>query len=263
MITEKEIENSIRAAEAELAQCQRRRKKIPEGKFRVRERDGRLAVYQREGHGAGRREKYCSLQNDQLVRGAIDSQYVPAVEAALLEELELLHQLQGNLEKGLKYRAYECLPESARARIAPVCLRTEEVCRAWAAEEFVSNSIDLPEDNQMVTDRGEKVRSRAELIIANMLNKLGLAYRYECRFYVNGRSAYPDFTIMHPQTGEIYYLEYFGLMDDYEYARSALKKIYQYYGTPQADKFIFIFESERVGINIPAIENMLRQKFLE
>ncbi len=263
MITMNDLEKSIRSAEADLALCRKRMQSVPVEKYRIRERNGNLSLFRIEGRGKDRKERYCSRKDTKLIAGAINKQYLPAVETALSAELDLLYRLEELLENREKFKAYESLPESAKKYITPLCVSIDDVGSAWEKDEFFGNSMPFPTDNQLLTDRGELVRSKAEMIIANLLLKLGLHYRYECRFDCGGKALYPDFTIMHPETGELYYLEYFGMMDNWDYAANALKKMNFYYSTSQADHFIFLFESERVGINIPAIENLLRRTFLD
>ena len=51
------------------------------------------------------------------------------------------------------------------------------------------------------------------------------------------------------------------MMDDAEYQRDALKKISRYQQTPDANRFIYIFESKDAPMNMKAIENLLRVYF--
>ncbi len=111
--------------------------------------------------------------------------------------------------------------------------------------------------------KGQRFRSRAELIIADILDYLGLTYRYECEYDAGRRAYYPDFTIMHPRTGELYYLEYFGLMSDPDYCNSAVEKIAAYQRTEDAAHFIYIFESETCPLDSEQVKNVLKRYFFE
>ncbi|MEV5693052.1 AAA family ATPase [Micromonospora globbae] len=75
------------------------------------------------------------------------------------------------------------------------------------------------------TDRGELVRSKSELLIANLLHGLGLSYDYESPFTGDdGRTVRPDFTIT-TDLGEMVLWEHLGMLSDPRYARKwALKK---------------------------------------
>ena len=70
------------------------------------------------------------------------------------------------------------------------------------------------------TSRGEIVRSKAEVIVANTLARLGIQYEYEKRLYnpTNPRdSRLPDFTILH--NGQTFYWEHLGMLSNPKYKR--------------------------------------------
>ena len=59
------------------------------------------------------------------------------------------------------------------------------------------------------TARGELVRSKSEVIIANLLHALGITYAYEQPFTgQDGSVRYPDFTIEDAETGRRVFLEH-------------------------------------------------------
>lgn len=67
------------------------------------------------------------------------------------------------------------------------------------------------------TVHGEYVRSKSEVIIANILFERGLKYKYEMEFRVGDAVLYPDFTITDPYTEEIYLLEHLGMLSKENY----------------------------------------------
>jgi hypothetical protein len=70
------------------------------------------------------------------------------------------------------------------------------------------------------TTRGELVRSKSEVIIADMLASLGLPYGYEQPFTgPDGSVRYPDFTIDDAETGRRLLIEHLGMMDRPDYVR--------------------------------------------
>jgi energy-coupling factor transporter ATP-binding protein EcfA2 len=65
------------------------------------------------------------------------------------------------------------------------------------------------------TERGDLVRSKSELVIANMLHARGIEYAYEQPLVLpNGRVRYPDFTIADHAQGVTFYWEHLGMLDD-------------------------------------------------
>lgn len=68
------------------------------------------------------------------------------------------------------------------------------------------------------TERGDLVRSKSELVIADKLHARGIDYAYEQRLVLpNGRFRYPDFTITDHARGVTFYWEHLGLLDDSGY----------------------------------------------
>jgi hypothetical protein len=65
-----------------------------------------------------------------------------------------------------------------------------------------------------ITSRGEAVRSKSEVIIANLLHAKGIDYLYEAPLELGGVTKYPDFTIEDDDTGVTYYWEHCGLLHD-------------------------------------------------
>lgn len=63
------------------------------------------------------------------------------------------------------------------------------------------------------TRRGEGVRSKSEVIIADLLYSKGIDYHYElARLGLDGTPRYPDFTIEDAETGQTIYWEHLGMM---------------------------------------------------
>lgn len=76
------------------------------------------------------------------------------------------------------------------------------------------------------TSKGEMVRSKSEVIVANILYMLGIDYTYEESLDVCGRTYLPDFTLRHK--GETAYLEHLGLLGDEKYNKNWECKIEEY-----------------------------------
>lgn len=55
-----------------------------------------------------------------------------------------------------------------------------------------------------------------------------IPHRYECELCLGNTIIYPDFTLRHPRTGDTYYWEHFGLMDNPAYCRTMANKLELY-----------------------------------
>ncbi|MFG2099903.1 AAA family ATPase [Micromonospora echinaurantiaca] len=80
------------------------------------------------------------------------------------------------------------------------------------------------------TDGGELVRSKSEVIIANLLRQLNAVYKYEEPFTGDdGRTVRPDFTI-ETDLGDTVYWEHLGMLTDPRYATKWAEKKTWYVG---------------------------------
>jgi predicted nuclease of restriction endonuclease-like RecB superfamily len=71
------------------------------------------------------------------------------------------------------------------------------------------------------TKRGDMVRSKSEVIIANELENAGLEWHYENDdqfIEINGKKLLPDFVIRHK--GKTYYWEHLGLWENSKYRKN-------------------------------------------
>ena len=105
---------------------------------------------------------------------------------------------------------------------------------------------------EIVTEKGERVRSKSEKILADYFYRNNILYQYERPLYLKGYgTVYPDFTFLSKKTRKEIYWEHEGMMDKPEYAKSAVKKIesYQRNGIHLGERLILTFETELTVLN--------------
>ena len=87
---------------------------------------------------------------------------------------------------------------------------------------------------------------------------------YEEKIVLEGTILYPDFTIRHPKTGEFFYWEHFGMMDNAEYINHACKKfkIYCENGIIPSVSLILSYETQEHPFSINEAERIVTQYFL-
>jgi len=134
----------------------------------------------------------------------------------------------------------------------------------WQNEKYEGN-IYHPEGLIFKTDRGEMVRSKSEHMASNLLNKLGVPYKYEAPVYTKYGTKYPDFTLLNTITWEEKYVELLGIMGDIEYASNAAKKMREYSksGIILGYNLLVIFETAFAPFDITEFENMIRKNLLQ
>ena len=78
------------------------------------------------------------------------------------------------------------------------------------------------------TSRGEMVRSKSEVIIADHLAKNDIEYAYERPLTIRDVTKYPDFTIEDMESGSTFYWEHCGMLHDPSYHRRWEEKLRWY-----------------------------------
>ena len=122
------------------------------------------------------------------------------------------------------------------------------------------------------TTRGELVRSKSEVIIANLLDAKNIDYEYEQQLTVDGvpQDKFPDFTIEDDDTGVRYVWEHLGMLGDHSYKRRWTEKERWYRengilpreegGGPNGT-LIITQDDPRGGIDSSAIRRLVEEVF--
>lgn len=133
----------------------------------------------------------------------------------------------------------------------------------WMRAPFPKNPK-YPEQLLHQTPSGNLVRSKSEVLIDMSLYLQKIPFRYECALTLDGITLYPDFTIRHPHTGEYFYWEHFGLMDDATYSRNVCSKLqlYSLNGIVPGIRLITTYETQDHPLNIDMINKLIEFYFL-
>lgn len=133
----------------------------------------------------------------------------------------------------------------------------------WLNATYHQNTM-YPENLVHKTLAGHMVRSKSEALISNALFYKKIPYRYECMLELGNIQFFPDFTILHPQTGKIIYWEHFGLMDDSVYCEKAFNKLkfYALHGIIPSVNLILTFETRQYPADIQSIHKVIDEYFL-
>lgn len=133
----------------------------------------------------------------------------------------------------------------------------------WANESYICNTS-FPEHSIQKLPNGRRVRSKSEVMIATILDKYHIPYRVECKLEVGNKVYFPDFTIRHPQTGEIYYFEHLGLIEKPGYFENNVEKLWNYisHGIIPTVNLILTFETLEHPLTMERIEWLVKEYFL-
>ena len=158
-------------------------------------------------------------------------------------------------------KLYTSLHADRQALVTPVEPTWKQLLDKWYAEEYQGK--EFQEGTAVIlTERGERVRSKSEKILADFFYRRNILYKYEKPLYLKGYgTVYPDFTFLSKKTRQEIYWEHEGMMDRQEYARSAVRKIesYQKNKIYPGDRLILTFETEQSVLNSNVIEELVNQ----
>lgn len=132
----------------------------------------------------------------------------------------------------------------------------------WASDSYQHNPF-YPEQLIHKTVSGIMVRSKSEVMIDMVLFMNKIPFRYECELCLGNTRIYPDFTILHPETGEQFYWEHFGMMDVPDYYHKAFSKLdlYTSNGIIPSIQLITTYETQDNPLSIETIEKIVAQYF--
>lgn len=249
----------------------------PEGCLKWQHRRGRTYYYQQYGlqldENVNIKEsnrnyirKYITKENVALAKKLAKKQYYLSLKYVIERRVKVLTYFENNYSNKEIDEVYYEMCEERRSLVEPIELPVREKVKQWQEEKYEGNML-FSERLRYETEQGEKVRSKSEVIIANILyqNRKDIVYKYECPLEVieNGHKKiiYPDFTIMNVHTGKITYFEHAGLMDDSNYATEFVKKINTYIANgilPGKDVEV-TYETSAVPLDISVVKRLINE----
>ena len=156
------------------------------------------------------------------------------------------------------------MSEERKRLIEPIGQTLRDKVKQWDEEIYEKNTC-FPENLRYETEQGDFVRSKSEVIIANILyqHRNNIIYKYEKPLEIieNGRkkTIYPDFTIMNVHTGKVVYWEHAGIMDDAVYANDFVRKMNLYVtnGLMIGKDVVVSFETNENALDIWVVKKMV------
>lgn len=147
-----------------------------------------------------------------------------------------------------------------RNLVNPVRQSDSEYAEKWLEIPF--NQKPCSSDGPLYkTQKGDMVKSKSELIIADRLFSLGIPYRYEAELRLGTETIHPDFTILDVKKRREVYLEHLGKMDDPKYASDNVKRInlYGHHNILIGDRLYLTMETKDHPLDVDNLNKVLIQ----
>lgn len=219
--------------------------------------------YQKWYQSDGQRKTYIPKAHRQLAETLAVKKYLTFLLADLENEKRAIQlylrysPVQKKSQQLLDFPEYQKL-------LKPYFKPKNEELYEWSNASYEKNS-NYPEQLIHNCISGNIVRSKSETMIDTSLFIHKIPFRYECALTLGEATIYPDFTICHPKTGEVYYWEHFGLMDNPTYSKNANLKLQQYasHGIIPTIQLITTYETKQHPLTAEKIEKIVEEYFLD
>lgn len=203
-------------------------KRAPQGRLRLAKRGNQFYGYHMTDADSQKGE-YIPKDNVSQMSKLAQKDYDEKALREMERELSLIDGFIAKYSPEELTSIYSQMNAERKSLVEPIQLSDEEYVRRWLAVPYKGKSFEA-ESPDLQTARGERVRSKSEVIIADTLGRLGIPYKYECPLKLadGGLAVYPDFTCLDLRTRKELLWEHLGMMDNSEYASLAVKKISAY-----------------------------------
>lgn len=211
-----------------------------------------------------KRGKYIPKSNYKLAKALAQRDYYLKALRDAAEEVAAVETLIELREHSKVEDRFGKLVKARQDIVTAVTLSDEEYARRWQAVEYKGKGF-KEGDPEYYSLKNERMRSKSEVIIANILYELGIPYRYEYPLELpDRRIIYPDFLILNVNTREEFYYEHFGRMGDAAYSANNVDRMNDMImsGLIPGKNFICTFETETNQLNTLTIRKMLEELFL-
>ena len=231
----------------------------PEGKIWVKHRNNKPYYYYINDDTGCR---YLGKKNSYTIEALIQKGYINDVISASELELSLLKNMLNRYPSCVAEDLFNNLPEARKLYAKPIILGDDISVDEWlnAPYDHPGFKADSP---KYTTLKGDRVRSKSEMIIADRLWANGIPYKYECPILVGNEILHPDFSILRLSDKKILYHEHCGMVDNPEYAENMVKRIdsYNKEGIYLGDRLFVSMETSKTPLDIEFIDYLIRTHF--
>ena len=250
--------------------------KAPQGRIRISQNGGHPEYYLVTERGS-LRGKYLPHSQKTLARQLAQKDYDARLIKLLQKEITALQNYMKQTSNGRAIpELYGSLCPARRSLITPAILTNEQYAARWQDISWTGRPF-APDAPYICTARGERVRSKSEVIIADTLFRHNIPYRYEFpitlkrinsddirRDFGSSITLYPDFLCLNTRTRTEFYWEHFGLMDSTEYSNNAAGKLrlYTENGILAGRNLIITMETQTEPPSIKALEKLIEEFLL-
>ncbi len=215
--------------------------------------------------------RYITKKKSKMIKEMANREYreklLPVVSEQIVHLEHLLHSCAYDFDKPEK--VYANMHPARKSLVDPLIIPKEDYIRKWLEEPY--EKWEITDDDvraTIYTERGERVRSKSEKIIADALLHHEIPYKYEYPLQLwNGKKIVqrrPDFLVLHRVTLEEKIIEHLGMLDSEEYYIKNMNKIdlYEKNGYLIGQRLFLLHETEGHPLDTSVMEQYLETFFM-
>ena len=255
----KELNARLDLLTKSIEDIEKKNQTFPDGRINVRVHQHRSYYYL---DGGKSKDRYLTRKDAALIEQLIQKDYLNKVlKDAKTEQKAILKMLELYPET-VAEDVYDSLSEGRKKYATPINICDDAFAQKWMNTPYKRKPFkkDMPE---FYTTKGERVRSKSEIIIADRLRANGIPYRYECPLKVGKKIIHPDFTILRMSDRKILYHEHCGKMDDPNYIEDMLTrgKDYSLENILLGDRLFYTFESDTTPLDVAMLDMLIKRHY--
>ena len=249
-----------------LKSFQRTLETLPKGRLVTKRVKGRLYYYCADEKT--RKEKYIPKSNLTLIHQLKEKRWLKKSIRIMEKNIKAQEQVLKAYQLYDSQTILNMLPDSYREEfLEEYENKVRPNLHKWAEESYRKNPYHQDELIH-TTYFGLRVHSKGELIIAELLYRLGIPFRYDAAIKVRDRFGntkwrYVDFLIKLP-TGEYLLWEHMGLFAKEDYRNDQFEKLTEYYfqGYFMPNNLIITMDGPNGEFDSAAVERIIKGQIL-
>ncbi len=243
------------------------------GRLRISQK-GKYTEYYHIKDDSNANGKYIPKKQQATANQLAQKDYNSKIITLLEEEIEALRTYLNTAPNIQAFYSQMC--PARQNLITPLTLTDEQYTAQWKSASWQGLPFS-PDTPGYTTNKGERVRSKSEVLIANALAHQKIPYRYEYPLTLHQNhtyrtsqntttttTLYPDFFCLNIRTRQEIIWEHFGLMDSPEYLHNTVSKLKLYAQNKilPGKKLIITMETNTEPL-IPDVINQMIEQFLK
>lgn len=201
------------------------------------------------------------LRRDQvaLIRKLAQKGYLQQIRNELKKQLHFLDQRTPDLSDAPILAVFNHLSEARKQLVTPLIDDDASFSARWQAVTYNSRTFPLGSP-EYITERGERVLSKSEKILADKFYRMSIPYHYEKPLNLPDFGwIRPDFTLLNVHTRQEFYWEHLGMVDSAAYVEENVKRLNAYIkaGIIPGKNLILTWETKNSPLDWRVVETLI------